>query len=65
MSEDTDLGFKGLLQNKVYRIGDVILCNNEAKNTGIALAKVSIFNTVSVQKNKAKCKGYFVTDPKG
>jgi aspartate/glutamate racemase len=35
----------------VYRIGDIILCNNEAKNT------------VSVQKNKTKCIGYFVTSP--
>ncbi len=44
--------FKGLLRNKVYRIGDVILCSNKAKNVAIALAKTRLFNEVSVQKNK-------------
>jgi len=55
---------KGLLRNKVYRIGDVILCSDKAKNTVIAIVKTRLFNEVSVQKNKTKCIGYFVTSPK-
>ena len=34
------------------RIGAVILYGNKAKNVGIAIAKVRLFNAVSVQKNE-------------
>jgi len=52
-----------MLQNKVYRIDDLILCNNEAKNIAIALAKTRLFNEISMQKNESKYKGYLVTNP--
>jgi len=45
---------KELLGNKLVRIGEVILYNNDAKNTGIAEATVRLFKEVSVQKNKPK-----------
>jgi len=32
--------------------GDVIFYDNKAKNVGIAIATVRLFNTVSVKKNK-------------
>jgi len=34
---------KGLLRNKLDRTGDVILCDNKAKNTGIAIATARRF----------------------
>ena len=48
----------------MYKVDDVILCSNEAKNTALAIAKASIFNEVNVRKSKSKCTGYFVTSPK-
>jgi len=42
----------------------VILCDNKAKNTGIAIAMASIFNEVNVQKNKLEWSSYFLTMPK-
>ncbi|MCD4736436.1 MAG: hypothetical protein K8R53_10355, partial [Bacteroidales bacterium] len=55
---------KALLQNKLDKAGDVILCNNKAKNVGIAEAMTRLFNAVSVQKNKSEWSSYFVTMPK-
>jgi len=46
------------------KASEVILCDNEAKNTGIAIAMVSIFNEVNVQKNKLEWSSYFLTTPK-
>ena len=43
---------KALLQNKLGKAGDVIFCNNKAKNVGIASAMARLFNAVSVQNNK-------------
>jgi len=43
-------------------IDEIILCDNEAKNAGIAIATARLFNEVSVQKN-AKQLGYFFTIP--
>ena len=45
-------------------IDEVILCDNEAKNAGIAIAMARLFNKVSVQKNESKRAGYFITIPK-
>jgi len=46
------------------RAGEVILCDNKAKNTGIAKATARLFNAVSVQKNKSEWSSYFVSKPK-
>ena len=43
---------QGLLRNKLDTTGDVIFYDNKAKNAGIAIATVRLFNTVSVKKNK-------------
>jgi len=45
------------------RAGEVILCDNKAKNTGIAKATARLFNAVSVQKNKSEWSSYFVSKP--
>ncbi len=45
-------------------IDEVILCDNKAKNVGVALATPRLFNAVSVQKNESKQLGYFFTIPK-
>ncbi len=42
-------------------IDEVILCDNKAKNAGIAIDTVRLFNEVSMQKNESKWAGYFVT----
>ena len=55
---------KELSRNKFVRIDEVVLCNNEAKNTGIAKATARLFNEDSVQKNKFKWQSYFCTTPK-
>ncbi len=55
---------KALLRNKLDKAGEVILYDNEAKNTGIAIATARLFNEVSVQKNKPEWSSYFVTMPK-
>ena len=60
MKENT----KVLLRDKLNKTGDVILCGNKAKNTGIAAATARLFNAVSVQKNKPGRSSYFVTMPK-
>jgi len=44
-------------------IDEVVLCDNKAKNTGISIDTVRLFNEVSVQKNKSKRLGYFFTIP--
>ena len=44
-------------------IDEVILCDNKAKNAGIAIDTVRLFNEVSVQKNELKRLGYFLTIP--
>ncbi|MCF6332672.1 MAG: hypothetical protein L3J11_05250 [Draconibacterium sp.] len=54
---------KALLQNKLDKAGDVILCDNKAKNAVIAIAIARLFNAVSVQKNKPEWSCYFVTMP--
>ena len=46
------------------KAGDVIFCDNKAKNTGIAVAMTRLFNAVSVQKNKPEWLSYFMTMPK-
>ena len=56
---------KGLWRNNMTGIDEVILCYNKAKNVGIAIATVRLFNEVSVQKNESKRLGYFFTNPKG
>jgi hypothetical protein len=43
---------------------EIILCDNKAKNAGIAIDTVRLFNEVSVQKNESKRAGYFITIPK-
>ena len=43
---------------------EIILCDNKAKNVGIAIDTVRLFNEVSVQKNEPKQAGYFITIPK-
>lgn len=55
---------KALLRNKLDKTGDVILCDNKAKNAGIATAMTRLFNAVSVQKNKPEWLSYFVAMPK-
>ena len=45
-------------------IDEVILCDNKAKNAGIAIDTARFFNEVSVQKNESKRAGYFITIPK-
>ena len=45
-------------------IDEVILCDNKAKNAGIAIDTVRLFDEVSVQKNESKLAGYFITIPK-
>ena len=55
---------KALLRNKLDKTGEVILCNNKAKNADIAIAMARLFNAVSVQKNKSEWSSYFVTMPK-
>ncbi len=60
----TSITPKALLQNKLDKAGDIILCNNKAKNAGIAVAMTRFFNAVSVQKNKPEWSSYFVTMPK-
>jgi hypothetical protein len=42
---------------------EIILCDNKAKNAGIAIDTVRLFNEVSVQKNESKWAGYFITIP--
>ncbi len=44
-------------------IDKVILYDNKAKITGIAIATARIFNEVSMQKNESKRSGYFFTIP--
>ncbi len=44
-------------------IDKVILCDNKAKNVAIAIVTARLFNEVSVQKNKLKRSGYFITIP--
>ncbi|NOY96079.1 MAG: hypothetical protein GXO81_06820 [Chlorobi bacterium] len=42
----------------------IILCDNKAKNAGIAIVTtVRLFNEVSVQENESKRLGYFLTIP--
>ncbi len=55
---------KVLLRNNLTKASEIILCDNKAKNTGIAIAMASIFNEVSVQKNKLEWSSYFLTMPK-
>ncbi len=50
--------------NKSYRVGEVILCNNKAKNIVIAVAKARLFNEVGVQKNESERASYSITIPK-
>jgi hypothetical protein len=45
-------------------IDEVILCDNKAKNAGIAIATTRLFNKVRVQKNESKRAGYFIAIPK-
>ncbi len=45
-------------------IDEIILCDNKAKNAGIAIDTVRLFNEVSVQKNESKQLGYFFSIPK-
>ncbi len=45
-------------------IDEVILCDNKAKNAGIAVVTARLFNEVNVQKNESKQLGYFFTIPK-
>ena len=45
------------------RIDEVILCDNKAKNVGVAIDMVRLLNEDSVQKNKSKWTGYFITIP--
>lgn len=52
-----------MLLNKVYRVGDLNLWNNKAKNIAIAVAKTRLFNEIRAQRNETKCKGYLVTNP--
>jgi hypothetical protein len=54
---------KGLLWNKLTKVGEVILCNNKAKNADIALAKARLFNEVSVQKNESERASYSIIIP--
>ncbi len=42
----------------------IILCDNKAKNAGIAIVTARLFNEVSVQENESKRLGYFFTIPK-
>ena len=44
-------------------IDEVILCDNKAKNAGIAVVTARLFNEVNVQKNESKQLGYFFTIP--
>ena len=44
-------------------IDEFILCDNKAKNAGIAINTVRLFNEVSVQKNELKRLGYLFTIP--
>jgi len=46
------------------KTSEVILCDNKAKNTGIAIATASIFNEVCVQKSKLEWASYFIAMPK-
>ena len=46
-------------------IDEVILCDNKAKNAGIAVVTARLFNEVNVQKNESKQLDYFFTIPKG
>ncbi len=52
-----------LLRSKLTKASEVILCDNKAKNTGIAIATASIFNEVSVQKSKLEWSSYFLAMP--
>ncbi|MCF6333303.1 MAG: hypothetical protein L3J11_08460 [Draconibacterium sp.] len=45
------------------KAGDVISCDNKAKNAVVAIATAGLFNEVSVQKNELKRLGYFITIP--
>ena len=45
-------------------IDEIILYDNKAKNTGIAIVTARLFNEVSVQENESKRLGYFFTIPK-
>ena len=45
-------------------IDEVVLCDNKAKNVGIATVTTRLFNEVSVQKNESEWAGYFITIPK-
>ena len=42
-------------------IDEVILCDNKAKNAGIDIDTVRLFNEASVQKNESKRLDYFFT----
>ncbi len=44
-------------------IDEIILCDNKAKNVGIAIVTARLFNEVSVQKNESKQLGYSFTIP--
>jgi len=55
---------KGLLWNKLTKAGEVILCNNKAKNADIALATARLFNEVSAQNNESERASYSITIPK-
>ncbi len=63
MSEQFCLLPLALLRSKLTKASEVILCDNKAKNTGIAIATASIFNEVSVQKSKLEWSSYFLAMP--
>ncbi len=67
-AKEAELNFNNfsnaLLRNKLTKASEVILCDNKAKNTGIAIATASIFNEVSVQKSKLEWSSYFLAMPK-
>ena len=43
---------------------EIILCDNKAKNAGLAIDTARLFNEFSVQKNESEQAGYFITIPK-
>ena len=54
---------KGLMRNKVYRINEVILSFAKAQKQRIAALFNAFCNAGKGQKNKFKCKVYFVSNP--
>ncbi len=54
---------EGLRRNKCSRTGEVVLCANKAKNTGIVGAMARLFNKVSVQKNTPEWNICFYASP--